>query len=150
MTEDQEPLTPEIMEALERGERPLLPDGSTLPRRIAYSPLTGNWVDATPSTRERIAASVRRLRGSERTIRMAPDYGVEVPLWPQADETAALVPEDLLQRLMAWQAFWESHHDYERGWDSEDARTSWRKDGAVLAAEVKNALPRPWKLKADF
>jgi hypothetical protein len=81
---------------------------------------------------------------------MAPDYGVEVPLWPQADETDALIPEELLRKLTAWQAYWETHHAFERGWDSEESRTQWREEGRVLASEVRKALPRPWKLKSDF
>jgi hypothetical protein len=145
----EEPITPEMMQALLRGERPSFPDGTNLPKRIAVSS-DGHWVDATPSVRERIVFRIRRMTGSERTIRMAPDYGVEVPLWPQADETDALVPDDLLHKLISWQAYWESHHSWDRGWDSEDSMARWRKEGSALAAEVKDALPRPWKLKVDF
>ena len=114
-----------------------------------YSPLTGNWIDATPSTRERIASSYRRLRGSERTIRMAPDYGVEVPLWPQADETDDLVPEDLLHRLMAWQTFWESHHHFERGWDWESPGFTGGRMGRRLPPKSKLS-PTTLEIQADF
>jgi hypothetical protein len=65
----------------------------------------------------------------------------------QGDE---LVPEDLLLRLMDWQSFWEDHHQFERGWDSEESEAHWRKVGTALATELKEVLPRPWKLKIDF
>jgi hypothetical protein len=90
------------------------------------------------------------MRGADHTIRMAPDYGVDVPLWPRADETDELVPEDLLRRLMEWQTYWDHHHQFERGWDSDESRVRWRKEGADLASELKDVLPRGWKLKIDF
>lgn len=42
-------------------------------------------------------------------LRLAPDFTPAewVPLWPSSDETDALVPSPLLERLVAWQEeFW--------------------------------------------
>ena len=75
---------------------------------------------------------------------------MEVPLWPQADETDALIPEALLPKLIAWQAEWSVHVHYENGWDSEDVKSQWERDGAKLASEIREVLPRRMKLKTDF
>ena len=133
-----------MIDALTRGEMPVFPDGSPLPKQFLWSPLSGQWIESRWTLRERLAARIRTLRGFDRTIRMAPDYGVDVPLWPQADEINELASEVLLRRLSDWQAFCESHHHVDNGWDSEDSQARWQDKGAASAAEVKLELPRPW------
>jgi hypothetical protein len=41
--------------------------------------------------------------GAPVVIRLMPEYSVEVPLFPQSDRTDALVPVELLAKLIRWQ-----------------------------------------------
>ena len=153
MEREPQPLTPEMQEmqeALQRGERPNGVDGVPLPYRVWVFPNSGVWLDGTLNRRHRIRAKIRKLRGGDRTIRLAPDYGVDVPLWPQSDETESKFPEELIQRLVVWQDFWESNHSWDRGWVSEESCAQWMHDGTILAADLRKALPPRWKLISDF
>jgi hypothetical protein len=102
--------------------------------------------------RERISRLRRRLRGRDHTIRLAPDYGASLPLWPgeKAGDPEEYLPPELLNRLSGWQRYWDSHHDYQSGWDSKDAQARWKLEGQVLADEIRSALPSGVKLRVDF
>lgn len=104
------------------------------------------------TARERILRLVRRIQGADHTISIAPDYGASLPLWPgqKAGDPEEFLPQELLSRLSDWQQYWESHHDYPQGWDSEEARSSWESDGAILVSDIRAALPAGLKLKVDF
>lgn len=146
-------VTPEMIEAIRRGERPLFPDGSHLPRHfsvLAAGNPPGDAILIPHTLRGRLRKVVGHLRGDDRTIVLAPDYGVEVPLWPQSDETDALIPEGLLAKLIAWQGEWDSHFHYVNGWDSEAAKSQWERDEETLAAEVREVLPKGMRLRVGF
>jgi hypothetical protein len=104
------------------------------------------------TARERILQLVRRFQGADHTIRLAPDYGASLPLWPgqKAGEPEEFLPRELLGRLSEWQRYWEIHHDYSSGWDSEEAQSRWQSDGAILVSDVRAAVPAGLKLKVDF
>jgi hypothetical protein len=79
-------------------------------------------------------------------IRFMPEYGVDVPLFPQSDDTDALVPEDLLAKLMRWQSEFDKNFHYEMGWKSTEVRDRWAAEAVPLEAELREAL----KGKADL
>ena len=103
--------------------------------------------------RERITRLGRRLRGEDRTILLAPDYGASLPLWPgeKVDEDPEeFLPPDLLDRLLNWQEYWDSHHDYQVGWDSKETQTHWESEGTALANDLRTALPPGVNLRVGF
>jgi hypothetical protein len=125
----------------------MFPDGTPVPRH------TSGPIKFRPTPRERILSIVRKLKGADHTIYMYPDYGASLPLWPgspKAPDPEDLLPQDLLGRLNVWQEYWESHHDYRSGWDTKEAETRWKADGAALARQVREALPTGLKLQVDF
>jgi hypothetical protein len=73
-------------------------------------------------------------------IRFQPEYGVEVPLFPQSDDTDALVPRDLLARLIRWQSEFDQNYHYEKGWKSGEVRDRWAAEAVPLEAELRVAL----------
>ena len=71
---------------------------------------------------------------------MAPDYGVDIPLWGPWEDLN--LPDDLLERLAAWQEEWEASVDWESGtWRTgTQAREKWREAGQVLADQLRSAV----------
>lgn len=91
-------VTAEMVEALKRGQDVRMPDGS--PVRM-YRPFAGEQYG------EWSVVIVREQVGLP-TIRLSPDYNAPSPLWPSSDETDAMVPKELLDRLIGWQQEFDS------------------------------------------
>jgi hypothetical protein len=85
-------------------------------------------------------------------LRLSPDYTPPdwVPLWPSSDYTEALVPAELLPRLVAWQDQFIENFDVDRGWRSEEVMEQWAAEGYKLAAELESAMRGQAELKVDF
>jgi hypothetical protein len=45
----------------------------------------------------------------------APEYGVTTPLWPNGDAVDRIVPPELLERLIRWQALFDDNFHWESG-----------------------------------
>jgi hypothetical protein len=89
-------------------------------------------------------------------VTLAPEYCVDVPLWPLGDATDNLVPPALLEKLMAWQALFDNNCHHKTGWLSEDAKSRWAEEAVGLEAELRAALAGKaevvvdlWPLKPD-
>lgn len=92
----------------------------------------------------------RGVPPARRVIRLSPDHGRTFPLWenstPTWDVGYTTDPDEyglspaLAGDLSRWQEFWEKHADPFDGWDVEENRLAWLRDGyrleARLAAEV--------------
>jgi hypothetical protein len=83
-------------------------------------------------------------------VRLSPDYSAPSPLWPSSDATDALVPRALLARLIAWQRHFDSNFRWNAGWTSEEAKTRWAEEAAVLEVEVRKALEGKAELTVDL
>jgi hypothetical protein len=84
--------------------------------------------------------------GDPVVIRFMPEYSVEVPLFPQSDDTDALIPEDLLAKLIRWQSEFDENFHYEKGWKSTEVRDRWAAEAVPLEAALRETL----KGKADL
>ena len=102
----------------------------------AYAPLTGPLPPRPPGSREwRVLP-----QSPPTTVTFGPEYGVEVPLWPLADSTNELVPDDLLAKLISWQADFDANFHWETGWSSDEHKTRWAETAAGLETELRAAL----------
>jgi hypothetical protein len=79
-----------------------------------------------------------------------PEYGVDVPLFPQSDFTVALVPEELMSKLMRWHEVFEENFHWENGWRSPEVRDRWAADAVPLEAELRLALAGKADLVVDL
>ena len=89
-------VTPDMLAALQRGEDVRLSDGRRVtPRAGARSALgsLGTLGGLMVEPEDDVLPS----------IRLSPDYSAPSPLWPSSDGTDAMVPEELLARLVRWQ-----------------------------------------------
>lgn len=73
-----------------------------------------------------------------------------MPLWPSSDATDALVPPDLIERLLAWQEDFDTNYHYERGWLSDEARERWATTSLELEADLRDALASKADLVVDL
>jgi hypothetical protein len=77
-------------------------------------------------------------------ITLAPDYGAELPLWGSGFGNIAWqytrFSPALLDRLAAWQQEFDTHHRWDRGWESEEIRDRWAGQVEELAADVRAEL----------
>jgi hypothetical protein len=73
-----------------------------------------------------------------------------VPLWPSSDATDALVPPDLIERLLAWQSDFDGSFHPEREWLSHEAKERWATSSAELEAELREALSGKAELVVDL
>jgi hypothetical protein len=85
-------------------------------------------------------------------IRLMPDYtGPDwVPLWPSSDDTDALVPQPLLDELIAWQEDFLQNFHPEKGWRTREAMEKWASKAAELEAELRSALAGKAELEVDL
>jgi hypothetical protein len=92
------------------------------------------------------------LDGKPIRLRLAPDYTGPgwSALWPDSDYTDALIPPELLTRLVAWSDEFNDKYQYERGWRSEEARDHWAAEAADLVVELQSALEGKAELEVDL
>jgi hypothetical protein len=90
--------------------------------------------------------------GEPIVLRLFPDYTGPgwLPLWPSSDDTDALVPTDLLQRLIAWHDVFQQNFDYDQGWTSQEIMDGWVETAAELVAELRVALGGKARLEVDL
>ena len=52
-------------------------------------------------------------------IKMFPEYGADLPLWPQGWMSLSQLPlsDELRAALAAWNDFYDKHHHWETGWN---------------------------------
>jgi hypothetical protein len=87
-------------------------------------------------------------------VRLAPDYGAELPLWGQgfgniAWQFTRFSPE-LLDRLAAWQEEFDKHFLWDRGWSSTQEKERWASEGKDLASQVRAELGDRAELVLDL
>ena len=68
-------------------------------------------------------------------IKMFPEYGADLPLWPQGWMSLSQLPlsDELRAALAAWNEFYDEHHHWETGWNVDPASSS---------AEVESSLSK--------
>jgi hypothetical protein len=81
---------------------------------------------------------------------LSPEYSVDVPLWPNSQAVVALVPAPLLEKLVAWQADFDSNFGWQDGWHSEEARDRWAEVATVLESELRIVLAGKAELIVDL
>jgi hypothetical protein len=100
-------------------------------RHLGIRSTTGNWKhfpDADPNLSEKI----------ERTVKLMPEYSVEIPLWGpwrELDLTAAL-----LARLRRWQEFFDESFRWDSGWVSSTARDRWTQEAEAVEDELRREV----------
>jgi hypothetical protein len=85
-------------------------------------------------------------------LRLMPEYTPDdwVPLWPSSDDTDALVPQRLLDELVAWQEDFSQNFHADKGWKSKEARDRWAAKAADLEAELRTVLAGKAELEVDL
>jgi hypothetical protein len=83
-------------------------------------------------------------------IRLMPGYSVDVPLFPRSDFTDALVPGDLLAKLIRWQKEFDHNYHWETGWRSTEVRDRWAGEAVPLEASLRDALRGKADLVVDL
>lgn len=93
---------------------------------------------------EAVDRSRRRAAGAVRTVRMEPEYGCVVPLWPEdtgaMEDVARRLPEDVVRDLMLWQERFEEGYVFPTAWRSDEHRSEWLEQGERLFIVVEEAL----------
>ena len=82
------------------------------------------------------------------SIRLSPEYGAQVPLWPQS--TAAMVPTALMERLIGWQRDFESNCRWDSGWKTEEAKARWAEQASALEVDLRLALAKRAEVIVDL
>jgi hypothetical protein len=93
-------------------------------------------------------------------IRVFPDHGRRYPLWENSTPTWDVgyttapdtygLSEELAQDLEGWQAFCATHADPFDGWDDDDNRHKWLRDGKWLARRVAAEVASFADVEAEF
>lgn len=88
------------------------------------------------------------------SIRLAPDYGADLPLWGEGFGNIRWqvtgFPPELLDRLAAWQREFDDSYDDQSGWRSAEARDRWAHDAESLAADLQAELGTRARLDVDL
>ena len=113
-------------------------------RRMSFEFLT-----SIPGALEHLEADGEKWRNRPPTITLMPEYGVEVPLWPQEDETVALVSEVLVAKLMAWQELFATNFG-QSGWRSEEVKDRWASQAVALEAELRDEVAGRVEVEVDL
>jgi hypothetical protein len=90
------------------------------------------------------------MRNDRQVLKLMPEYGVDVPLWPRSDDTDAMIPAELLQRLIRWQASFDESFHYDRGWRNVETRETWGHEARLLEKRLRQALPHDVQLVVDL
>jgi hypothetical protein len=107
------------------------------------------FLKSIPGGLEYLGAEGERRRNRPPTITLMPEYGVEVPLWPQEDETEALVSEALVARLMAWQELFATNFG-QSGWRSEEVKARWASQAVALEADLRDEVAGRVEVEVDL
>ena len=122
-------------------------DQPTIARRVVSR---AEWLASNPVALEYMEARSKELQDRPPTITLMPEYTVEIPLWPQADETDDLVSEDLKTKLKTWQAMFDDHFSWQTAWDSDEVKADWAEDAKILEAELRNELAGIAEVEVDL
>lgn len=95
-----------------------------------------------------------------RVIRMFPDYGRDYPLWETSTPTWDVgytttaadygLSEELGEDLADWQAFWEEHGTGSEGWDTDENRQAWLREGERLARRLNTEVQEFADVQIEF
>ena len=87
------------------------------------------------------------LPTGERSIRLDPEWGVDLPLWEQFTDHYPVMRGELPlgysleDALAAWNRRWQELADPDTGHDSSEKDwVTWRNEGAALVADLRQAL----------
>jgi hypothetical protein len=97
----------------------------------AYAPTSGHWKhfpDADPALWNQV----------ERTIKLMPEYSVEIPLWGPWQELD--LSATLLSRLRRWQEFFDESFRWDSGWASSTARDRWASEAEAVEEELRREV----------
>ena len=83
-------------------------------------------------------------------VKLMPEYAVNIPFWPRADSTDALIPKELLRRVELWQTDFENNFVPESGWKSDAAKIRWAQMARVLETDLREALRGVAELEVDL
>jgi hypothetical protein len=85
-----------------------------------------------------------------KSVCLRPEYSAPSPLWPLSDATEALVPEPLLDRLIAWQEDFGANFRSDSGWQSQEAKTRWASEAETLVTVLREELLGRAELTVDL
>jgi hypothetical protein len=122
--------------------------GERIPTR-SRSETSTEFLASIPGALEYLEAASERMHNRPPTITLMPEYGVEVPLWPQEDETDALVSEGLVAKLTAWQDLFATNFG-QSGWRSEEIKDRWAKQAVALEAELRDEVAGRVEVEVDL
>lgn len=78
-----------------------------------------------------------------KVIELTPDYNAALPLWGDEGnipwQDTKFSPA-LLDRLAAWQQYFDDNYRWDRGWRSAEARDHFARQREELAADVRTEL----------
>jgi hypothetical protein len=121
--------------------------------RIAIDPearrKSVEFLTSIPGALEYLEAEGERMRNRPPTITLMPEYGVEVPLWPQEEETDALVSEGLVAKLKSWQELFASNFG-QSGWTSQEVKFEWLEEAVALEAELREEVAGRVEVEVDL
>ena len=86
-------------------------------------------------------------------IELAPDYMADLPLWGDGGNIAwqwTKFSPELLDRLAAWQQYFDDNCHWDSGWRSAEARDHFVRQGEELAADVRAELGTRAELVVRF
>ena len=108
------------------------------------------FLRSIPGAHEYMAAESERLQRRPPTVELSPDYGAEMPLWPQEDVTDSLVPAELKERLLAWQQVFEANFEPPSGWKSMTIKSQWAETAVQLEADLRAAVDGRVEVEVDL
>lgn len=93
---------------------------------------------------EALERSRRQGSGGIQTVKMEPDYGRYLPLWPEDSRAMEIItqrlPDDVVQDLVLWQKRFQEGYVVATAWRSDAHRSEWLEQGERLFTVVEEAL----------